>query len=135
MLVRICTIGVAILRRDRYAASQGPSKTLRIPKPSLRNTPSNSVRVGLGFRLSFTTVDPSSPQSSIVWTHPSPLLMDFWRMKPDSWFSNTHNPAQAAATQAGETECLRLHLPRGCQLSTRLIGVVKGLSPCRPLYP
>jgi hypothetical protein len=30
------------------------------------NTPSNSVRVGFGFRLSFTTVDPSSLQSSVL---------------------------------------------------------------------
>jgi hypothetical protein len=30
------------------------------------NTPSNSVRVGIGFRLSFTTVDPLSLQSRVL---------------------------------------------------------------------
>jgi hypothetical protein len=69
VFVAICTIWDTI-RRDRYDLSPPPRKVQAKPYEFRNrfsgNTPSNSVRVGPGFRLSFTTVDPLSLQSWVL---------------------------------------------------------------------
>jgi hypothetical protein len=70
-LVRLSASAPSGHDSPRWLRSVPPPRKVQAKPYELRNrfsgnTPSNSVRVGLGFRLSFTTVDPWSLQSRVL---------------------------------------------------------------------